>query len=97
MYDYDHGDVHHINLGMCEIQMNKLLTAPKQIFKDFLKDEDDKVLKGKIIIRADTVAKCNFEMRCQINAFLVPKRRTKWTFAICLVGLWADLSSTSRV
>jgi len=63
--------------------MNRLLTAPRQIFKDFLKDQNGKVLKGKIIIRADSVAKSNFEMRCQINASLIPKRRTKWTFGCC--------------
>ena len=70
-------------MGQRELPFHSILTAPKQLLKEFLKNPDGDNIKGRVIIRADTVSNSNFEMSAIVAGSLIPKKRSKWTFGCC--------------
>lgn len=69
-------------IGYFEAPLNKLLTASKQTLKGdlFFDDENGKKTKkdrGKIILKAESVADINHEFKCIAYCSLVP-RKGKW-------------------
>ena len=70
VYDVDYSSLEHI--GTCETTVSRIMTSPKQTFISdlYLPKSAKNKSRGKIIVRADSVAQSNDEVTMKASAVL---------------------------